>query len=241
MKKLIVLDRLILLFALGYVLSVVLPMSGCGETEMKLCSTNEAPTITVRLAVNEESILRGPVELSFAGEADVLEVDPVTGPAAGAMYLDMLEDGTHLRVSLRLPPGVRYPISPGDRVNVEITVDGGGTPNMRVKVTDSYGNLLIYQYEGEFEGDESEANCKPVEVYCGKVVYVPKCITVDDPSLEPEERVLTLQPGEQRVLNVGQDKLVVQMGKPMILVENNGYCTDPSATWAAYSVARVKK
>jgi hypothetical protein len=241
MKKLIVLDRFILLSALGYVLSGVFQLGGCGKSEMELCSTNEAPTITVRLYVNEESILSGPVELSFKGEADVLEVDPVTGPAAGAMYLDMVEDGTHLRVSLRLPPGVRYPISPGDRVNVEITVDGGGSPNMRVKVTGSDGKLLIYQYAGEFDGDESEANCKPVEVYCGKIVYVPKSITVDDPSLEPEERVLTLQPGEQRVLNVGEDKLVVQMGAPRILVENNGYCTDPSATWAAYSVARVKK
>ena len=210
---------------------------GCRESSKPLCKDNDAPSLAARVAIDGEYIKPGEGELSIQGEATILSSTGVYGPASISVEFEMKEDAMIVKTGTRFPPGVYNPFKVGDTVLLRVDLDANNLPGIRIQINKTTGELILLQYEGEFGGIPSDADCKPVEYSCGTQAYVPMSITFEDPTIEPQEQTMTLQPGERRTLDANGDVLVVQMGAPRVLVENL-QCQQVNPSWVTYSIVR---
>jgi hypothetical protein len=207
--------------------------SGCGQAVGTLCSDNNASEMNLSISVNEVWIGSGGV-VDLTGEALVLSVDQ----DKDHLELELTEDGTIVVLSVTLPDGTEFPVRGGDTVMVDIKSKGPFWVNQSLKIRNLNGELLLSQYNGEFSGDTSDLPCEPVEATCGKVAYLPITLYFQDPSFQPEEKSITLAPGEQGELisASGNEKLVIQVGAPRIYTSLD--CMDVPPTWVTTSAVR---
>ncbi len=207
--------------------------SGCGQAVGTLCSDNNASELNLSISVDEVWISSGSV-VDLTGEAIVLSVDE----DKDHLELELTKDGTLIVLSVTLPDGTKFPVSEGDTVTVDIKSQGPFWVNQSVKIRSLNGELLLSQYNGEFSGDTSDLPCEPVEATCGKVAYIPITLHFQDPSFQPEEKSITLAPGEQGELitATGNEKLVIQVGAPRIYTSLD--CLDVPPTWVTTSAVR---
>ena len=207
--------------------------SGCGQAVGTLCSDNNASEMNLSMSVNEVWISSGSV-VDLTGEAQVLSIDE----DKNHLELELTEDGTIVVLSVTLPDGTEFPVRGGDTVMVDIKSQGPFWVNQSLKIRNLNGELLLSQYNGEFSGDTSDLPCEPVEATCGKVAYLPITLYFQDPSFQPEEKSITLAPGEQGELisASGNEKLVIQVGAPRIYTSLD--CMDVPPTWVTTSAVR---